>query len=72
MNAVAAVTRTVERLALPDRVTRAGIGLLVDRTRRKLARAGREGEADFAAAMADYPIALHVDAANEQHYELPP
>ena len=72
MNAIAAVTRTVERLALPDGVTRAGIGLLVDRTRRKLIRAGFGDEAAFAAAMADYPIAEHVGAANEQHYELPP
>ncbi len=72
MNAIAAVTRTVERLALPDPVMRAGIGLLVDRTRRRLTRAGLNHEASFAAAMADYPIALHVDAANEQHYELPP
>jgi cyclopropane-fatty-acyl-phospholipid synthase len=72
MNAIAAMTRTVERLPLPDRITRAGIALLIDRTRRKLVRADAADEAGFAASMTDYPIALHVDAANEQHYELPP
>lgn len=72
MNTIAAVTRTVERLPLPDSVTRAGIALLVDRTRRKLVRADVTDEAAFAATMANYPIAEHVAAANEQHYELPP
>lgn len=63
--------RAVEATPLPDRVTRAGVSLLVGQTRRKLA-AAPPSEAMFAAGMADHPIAEHTDAANEQHYELPP
>ncbi len=73
MNAIAMMTNAVERLPLPDRVTRRGIDLLVDRTRAKLDRVdGAAAEREFAAAMAAYPIAAHADAANQQHYELPP
>ena len=42
------------------------------RTQPELATASHREERDFAAAMADYPIAEHADAANAQHYELPP
>jgi cyclopropane-fatty-acyl-phospholipid synthase len=72
MNAVAAMTNMVEQLPLPDRITRAGIALLVAHTSRKLRRARAEDEAAFAAAMTDYPIAAHTADANAQHYELPP
>jgi cyclopropane-fatty-acyl-phospholipid synthase len=61
----------IERLPFPDAVTRAGIGALVGWTRRKLAVADPAAERAFAASMADFPIAEHVDAANSQHYELP-
>lgn len=72
MNAVALMTQAVERLPLPDRLTRMGIALLVERTRRQLAHGDSAAEAAFAAAMADHPIAEHAEAANAQHYELPP
>jgi cyclopropane-fatty-acyl-phospholipid synthase len=63
---------TAERVRLPDRITRAGIELLVGRTAGQLARAGRDEEARFAAGFGDLPIAQYTQAANEQHYELPP
>jgi len=69
-----AVTRAidfVEHNRLPDLVTRAGISALCARTRRRLA-ARPDGEAAFATAMADFPVATHTDDANAQHYELPP
>ncbi len=73
MNAIALLTDAVERLPLPDAITRAGISLLVDRTRRGLASADAvDAEAAFCAGMTAYPIAAFTDAANEQHYELPP
>ncbi len=67
MNLVAAV----ERLPFPDAVTRAGIAMLVGRTSRRLDQVGPAAERDFAMAMAAQPIALHPEAANAQHYELP-
>ena len=63
--------RLAEALPLPDGVTRAGISGLVGMRRRSLAGAP-DASASFARAMADFPIAEHTDAANEQHYELPP
>ncbi len=65
-------TRAVERLPLPDFLTRAGVKFLVGRTAARLATDGAVSEADFAAASNAYPIATHVDDANAQHYELPP
>jgi cyclopropane-fatty-acyl-phospholipid synthase len=62
----------VERLQLPDPVTAAGIDLLVGRTRRRLAAVPSGGEAEFARDMLHHPVAEHADAANRQHYELPP
>ncbi|MBS0562384.1 MAG: SAM-dependent methyltransferase, partial [Proteobacteria bacterium] len=70
--ATGAATGAVERLPLPDGITRAGIALLVGQTGRKLRRASPDADRDFAAAMDARPIALHPDAANTQHYELPP
>ena len=72
MNLVAAATGAVERLPLPDSIIRAGIALLVGQTGRRLRRASPAAELAFAAAMASRPIAIHPDAANTQHYELPP
>ena len=71
MNLVAAAAAAVERLALPDAVTRAAIRLLVERTSRRLHRADPDAEHSFAVAMASHPIAVRPDAANTQHYELP-
>lgn len=72
MNLVAAAAGAVERLPLPDAVTRAGIAMLVDRTGRRLDRGDPGAERRFARAMALHPIAESPDAANAQHYELPP
>ncbi len=60
-----------ERTPVPDAITRAMISWLVGRTDRSLAAHGAADEAAFAAGMDAYPVAIHTDAANEQHYELP-
>jgi cyclopropane-fatty-acyl-phospholipid synthase len=61
---------TAERWPIPDRLSRAGIAMMVEQTRRKLA-AEQDPDAGFAAGMAAFPIAQHTDAANAQHYEVP-
>ncbi|WBO23828.1 SAM-dependent methyltransferase [Sphingomonas abietis] len=71
MNPIAAAIRAVEATPLPDAVTRAGVEFLVGTRRRSLASA-KDNDAAFARAMVEHPIAEHTDAANEQHYELPP
>jgi cyclopropane-fatty-acyl-phospholipid synthase len=68
MSLIAAATRVIERVPLPDAVTAAGIGYLVERTRRRLEPGT---EAGFAALMARHPVAQHTAAANAQHYEVP-
>ena len=69
---ISSAIRAVESTPIPDTATRFGIGILVGRTRRTLAKAGSVDEKQFACAMAGYSIAEHGQAANEQHYELPP
>jgi len=61
----------VERAPLPDALTRAGVSFMCEKRRRALHR-DRPADALFAAWMAQRPVAEHTDAANEQHYELPP
>ena len=56
---------------LPDFVTRPAIGFLVSSARKRLA-GDAAGEADFARQMVERPVAEHTQAANDQHYELPP
>ena len=68
---VPSAIRAVEATPLPDPLTRAGIRMLVGMRRRSLARLA-DTTARFAADMDDHPIAEHTDAANDQHYELPP
>ncbi|PZR83560.1 MAG: SAM-dependent methyltransferase [Stutzerimonas stutzeri] len=59
-----------ETLPVPDAVSRMVIATLVGRTDRTLmAKPGNA--AGFAREMAELPIALHADAANAQHYEVP-
>ncbi|RYD87762.1 MAG: class I SAM-dependent methyltransferase, partial [Sphingomonadales bacterium] len=70
MDLIAAATAAVERLPLPDAVTLAGVEFLVGRTGRTLAREPENNEA-FARTMKDFPIAIHTDDANAQHYEVP-
>lgn len=69
---ISSAIRAIESTPIPDTATRFGIGVLVGKTRRTLAKAGSVDEKQFACAMADYSIAEHAQAANEQHYELPP
>lgn len=60
-----------ERIPWPDAISNAAIEWLVSRTRRKLANISLEAERAFAEEMKDYPIAVHTDEANAQHYEVP-
>ena len=72
MSFAATAARLAETAPLPDRLTRAGISVLVERSRRHLARRPEEEEARLLSEMDGFPIAIHADAANAQHYELPP
>jgi cyclopropane-fatty-acyl-phospholipid synthase len=60
-----------EGYSWPDVVTQAAIKWLVGRTRRRMRGVGEDADRRFAAAMADFPIAINVEAANTQHYEIP-
>ena len=71
MNLAATMAGMAERLPIPDALTRRGIAGLVGRTDRKLASMTEDAERAFARDMARLPIALHTDAANAQHYEVP-
>jgi cyclopropane-fatty-acyl-phospholipid synthase len=71
MTLIANVISVAERAPIPDWLTRAGIEFLVDRTRRKLNRTSAVTEETFVTDMQQFPVALHTDAANQQHYELP-
>ena len=68
---LAPVIALVERAPLPDALTRAGVSFMCEKRLREIRR-DRPAEAAFAAWMAQRPVAEHTDAANEQHYELPP
>jgi cyclopropane-fatty-acyl-phospholipid synthase len=70
MNLAVTAIAAAERLPLPDSALRFGIDRLVGRTSRLLAGGG-VADRDFARGMEAFPIAVHTDAANEQHYELP-
>ncbi|MEQ1955118.1 cyclopropane-fatty-acyl-phospholipid synthase family protein [Mesorhizobium sp. CN2-181] len=72
MSLMSYAIRAFERIPLPDLATQYGIDYLVDRTRRRLANAPSAEEAHFASSMTSHAIAYHADAANKQHYELPP
>ena len=71
MTIMANVINAAERVSLPDWMTAAGIEFLVGRTGRRLGSVDAQEEADFFEAMRDFPIAIHTDEANEQHYEVP-
>jgi cyclopropane-fatty-acyl-phospholipid synthase len=71
MSIVQAMIGVGESVPWPDKVSLTAINWLVARTRQKLSRASLEAESRFARDMAPYPIAVHVDAANAQHYEIP-
>ena len=71
MSAIASVITAFEGAPLPDGVRRAAVRMLVEGARRNLANGAAAGDAAFADEMAAHPIAEHVKAANDQHYELP-
>jgi cyclopropane-fatty-acyl-phospholipid synthase len=72
MSLVATAIRLVEQTPLPDLVTKRGIDFIVGRARRPLSQLPASCECDFARELESCPIASHTDAANAQHYELPP
>jgi len=61
----------VERGLVPDVVVRRAIRRICRRRLREQAAAGPEAQAAFIAGLADSPIALVPEKANEQHYEAP-
>lgn len=65
-------TRWFETWPIPDWALRIGIDRRCGRTARERAAVGESQEAAFVAGMTDFPIAIHTEAANDQHYELPP
>jgi len=72
MSLVDRAVEVVERTGLPDPLARAGIALLVERTRRSLRLADASAAARFVRTMTGHPVAPHAEAANAQHYALPP
>jgi cyclopropane-fatty-acyl-phospholipid synthase len=70
MSVLASAIGVIERAPLPDWVTRGGVSLLVERTRRRLSTLPAV-DASFAAMMGEHAIALHAGEANAQHYEIP-
>jgi cyclopropane-fatty-acyl-phospholipid synthase len=72
MNMLSFAINAAERTPMPDSLTLAGIDFLCGRTKRRLQEVPDAAEAAFVASMQHYPIAIHTDDANAQHYELPP
>ena len=72
MIGAAALLTAFEGAPLPDPVRRAAVKVLVNSARRGLIHAPADADAAFAREMALRPIAEHTQAANDQHYELPP
>jgi cyclopropane-fatty-acyl-phospholipid synthase len=71
MSFISAATRFVERAPLPDAISQLGVAALVERASRSLSAQSGVSELEFAHGMDDFPVALHVGAANRQHYEVP-
>jgi len=71
MSLVASAIHAFEGAPLPDAVRRAAVEVLVANARRQLAGGAPDAAAAFAREMEARPIAEHVGAANDQHYELP-
>lgn len=71
MNMLAFAINTAERAPLTDGMTLAGIDFLCTRTKRRLAATPADQESLFVDAMNQYPVAIHSDEANRQHYEVP-
>jgi cyclopropane-fatty-acyl-phospholipid synthase len=71
MSLLAAAIHAAEGLPAPDRLRRAVISHLVEGQRRDLLALPPGATSAFAADMRTRAIAEHVQAANDQHYELP-
>lgn len=71
MTMLAFAINTAERAPLTDGMTLAGIDFLCGRTKRRLAATAASQENLFVDAMNQYPVAVHADEANRQHYEVP-
>src|SRR5512139_2227124 len=67
---IAGAIRTIESVPLPDSVLRLGVQSLIGTRERSLEPDAAVDRA-FAEDMRRRAIALHTEAANEQHYELP-
>ena len=72
MTMTSSIIGAFEGAPLPDAVRRAAVRKLVQGASRNLSGGDPESDAAFAREMAEHPIAEHVQAANDQHYELPP
>jgi cyclopropane-fatty-acyl-phospholipid synthase len=72
MSVVSTIIGTAERVPLPDLVVRAAIQRLCSRSATRLSALGAADDVAFAGRMMLRPIAEHADAANTQHYEVPP
>ena len=69
---IPAILRIAETRSVPDPLLRIGADILVLATEWRLRRPGQTDPAAFVRDMGESPIARGVDAANDQHYELPP
>ena len=72
MSLAAAAIRLAESAPLPDPLTRVGVAILIERTHRRAVSRPDEDEARLLAELDGFPTVIHTDAANAQHYELPP
>jgi cyclopropane-fatty-acyl-phospholipid synthase len=71
MTMIGTAIRVFEQAPVPDSMTRLAIKALCARTSHMLAALPENATAAFAQAMPAQPIAMHVEAANAQHYEVP-
>jgi cyclopropane-fatty-acyl-phospholipid synthase len=71
MSLIAMATRFAERAPLPDGLSKLGVAALVDRASRSLSGRAEGSETEFVREMDQFPVARDVQAANQQHYELP-
>ncbi|MGL4812745.1 MAG: SAM-dependent methyltransferase [Beijerinckiaceae bacterium] len=68
---LAALVALSERYPWPDAIARLAIRGLVARTHHALAHDFSDTNSHFAQEMANYPVAMHTEEANAQHYEVP-
>jgi cyclopropane-fatty-acyl-phospholipid synthase len=71
MSLITGATRFMENAPLPDVVSEFGVAALVDRASCSLSTRSGLSEIDFACDTDCFPIAQHMGAANQRHYEAP-